>query len=480
MKYLIILVNLVLYLSATGEIKTDDKTVQLKGNLNNGFNLKIYIHINEQTDSFFTDNRGNFLYKREILNPTLALIKIGNAISTDIFLAPGFSITMKADVSDKDQFFNSLLFTGIGSKANRYWKQLYLLYKNQAVQPLTNQWYDIPLSNFAEDGLGSLNLDSFSNSFNQLNLTGKSKEPFTDFFKEYSLIDISYRKLFYLFAYSTWNDLTVEQTEGLITKTIDPILFENLSHDNFLKSFYYSESISFFYLNYLLNKDIIDNEEILQNRTKHKLEIANQLYTGKTKEYVLSRIINSQISETFSFQELELLKSYINKITDKSTKEKLFNKYEDRKSIVNELSYGKDAPVFNLQDMNGNMYSLKDFKGKVVYIDLWASWCGPCKDEMPSLKIIQEEYMDNDNFIIISIAVKDLTGREKRNEFIKENTLDWLQLEDHNDFIWNKYKVTSIPRFILIDKEGKILNFDAPRPSEADKLRKEIEKAIAK
>ena len=63
-------------------------------------------------------------------------------------------------------------------------------------------------------------------------------------------------------------------------------------------------------------------------------------------------------------------------------------------------------------------------------------------------------------------------------QFIHQHQLNWLQLEDQEDFVWNKYKITSIPGFILIDKEGKILSFDAPRPGEKDKLKKALDEAI--
>lgn len=111
------------------------------------------------------------------------------------------------------------------------------------------------------------------------------------------------------------------------------------------------------------------------------------------------------------------------------------------------------APAFSLNDLMGKQHSLEDYKGKVVSIDLWAIWCGPCKLEMPFLKEIYTEYRDK-NIEFISIAINDVAGRKYRMDFIEELQLTWLQLEDENISVKKNYQVSSVPRFILIDKEG--------------------------
>jgi thiol-disulfide isomerase/thioredoxin len=125
------------------------------------------------------------------------------------------------------------------------------------------------------------------------------------------------------------------------------------------------------------------------------------------------------------------------------------------------------APSFDYVNYKGGKSKLEDFKGKFVYIDLWATWCGPCRAEIPFLKEVEKKYHDK-NIVFMSISIDKQTDMEKWKKMIKEKELGGVQLFADND--WNSkfvqdFKVTGIPRFILIDPNGKVVNADAPRPS---------------
>jgi thiol-disulfide isomerase/thioredoxin len=142
---------------------------------------------------------------------------------------------------------------------------------------------------------------------------------------------------------------------------------------------------------------------------------------------------------------------------------------------------GTPSPIFeNYENYKGGTTSLADLKGKYVYIDVWATWCGPCKAEIPYLKKVEEAY-DGKNIQFVSISVDDerRTGggsmdvaKEKWKAMIADKELGGIQLlSDNNwnsDFVKN-YKINGIPRFILLDPDGNIVSADAPRPS-SDKL----------
>jgi thiol-disulfide isomerase/thioredoxin len=141
-------------------------------------------------------------------------------------------------------------------------------------------------------------------------------------------------------------------------------------------------------------------------------------------------------------------------------------RYYNESKAVQKLNNAM-APTFNYVNHKGGTTKLEDFKGKYVYIDVWATWCGPCRAEIPSLKKIEEKYRGkNIEFVSISIDVqKDF---EKWNKFVSDKQLGGIQLFADND--WNSdfaksFNITSIPRFILIDPAGKIINADAERPS---------------
>ncbi len=125
---------------------------------------------------------------------------------------------------------------------------------------------------------------------------------------------------------------------------------------------------------------------------------------------------------------------------------------------------GKPAPAFTFKDVNGKSYSLSDFKGKVVYLDIWASWCGPCKQQIPAAKELEEQFKGkNVAFVAVSIDQSE----EAWKKVLVSSTPPGIQLYAKGDdgaFAQN-YGIVSIPRYYLIDKNGNVISPDAKRPS---------------
>lgn len=123
----------------------------------------------------------------------------------------------------------------------------------------------------------------------------------------------------------------------------------------------------------------------------------------------------------------------------------------------------KKCPAFKFKDINGKDIALEDFKGKYVYIDCWATWCGPCKRELPYLKKLEEKYKDR-NIAFVSISSdKDVEAWKK---MVNMDKLGGIQLNIGTDRSFhNALKINTIPRFLLVDPEGYFVSDDAPRPS---------------
>jgi thiol-disulfide isomerase/thioredoxin len=125
------------------------------------------------------------------------------------------------------------------------------------------------------------------------------------------------------------------------------------------------------------------------------------------------------------------------------------------------------SPTFNYENHKGGTTKLEDLRGKYVYIDVWATWCGPCIAEIPYLKRVEEKFHGkNIEFVGISIDAKK--DYEKWKKFVVTKELVGIQLFSDND--WNSdfvkaYGITGIPRFILIDPKGNIVSANADRPS---------------
>lgn len=134
------------------------------------------------------------------------------------------------------------------------------------------------------------------------------------------------------------------------------------------------------------------------------------------------------------------------------------------------------SPDFNYTDVNGKEVSLKSLRGKYVYIDVWATWCGPCKAEIPFLTKIENDYHGK-NIHFVSLSVDRIADKSKWVNYVKDHQLQGIQLLADKDFssdFVKKYNINAIPRFILIDPSGKIVSGDAKRPSDPE-LRKQFD-----
>ena len=127
---------------------------------------------------------------------------------------------------------------------------------------------------------------------------------------------------------------------------------------------------------------------------------------------------------------------------------------------------GRKSPDFEATDLDGKVWTLADFKGKYLYIDMWATWCAPCKRELPYLKALAEKFADAE---ITFLGLSTDESKEKWESMVSQGDMPGVQLHLGSRSKFQKaYKIDAIPRFILIGKDGKIINNDMLRPSSGD------------
>lgn len=123
----------------------------------------------------------------------------------------------------------------------------------------------------------------------------------------------------------------------------------------------------------------------------------------------------------------------------------------------------------NLQDTAVYLTpSLADLAGKYVYVDLWASWCAPCKGEMPFMQKLKERYADAD-FALLSISMdkeEDRRKWQKAMAALNMNWTNWIIYDGLRSKFADRYEVQAIPHYLLLDKQGRVMNANAPRPSD--------------
>ena len=149
-------------------------------------------------------------------------------------------------------------------------------------------------------------------------------------------------------------------------------------------------------------------------------------------------------------------------------------------TLRTDLPKGAPSPVFSsYENHSGGTTSLTDLKGKYVYIDVWATWCGPCKAEIPHLKKVEADYHGK-NIEFVSVSIDRPKDHEKWVSMVIEKELGGVQLYADNNWeskFVKDYYIKGIPRFILIDPDGNVISPNAPRPSDP-KLRTLLEELI--
>ena len=191
-------------------------------------------------------------------------------------------------------------------------------------------------------------------------------------------------------------------------------------------------------------------------------------------EYILNDsfpVTNEKIREEVFFTTAKFSMNRFRKLDEFYSRSQEFLRNEAYKKEITalyldlkELETGSEAPAFELKNMEGELIALKDFRGNLIYLDFWASWCKPCLDDLPEFKKLQEKFKSEEiKFVSIGMESK------KRNllKIIKNYQLKNIHLFDpeQEQDLKRNYSINGIPRYVLIDREGKIIDHNAKRPS---------------
>ncbi|QEC43944.1 TlpA family protein disulfide reductase [Pseudobacter ginsenosidimutans] len=227
-----------------------------------------------------------------------------------------------------------------------------------------------------------------------------------------------------------------------------------------------------------------EGQDFISSFTTFKMLQATQMpEREKIFDFTLEQVTNDTLKGDLVARRLVRANSFEEVLTnvDKygqflKTERQLAMKEEAMEKLV---KYQKGAPGYNfdLADINNKKVSLKSLAGKIVVVDVWATWCGPCKAEIPHLKTLTEE-MKGKDVVFVSISTDKEADKEKWKQFVAEKELDGVQLYDPSGkSVISYYKIPGIPRFMVFDKAGNIVSVDAPRPSTPD-LKKLIEQYL--
>lgn len=261
--------------------------------------------------------------------------------------------------------------------------------------------------------------------------------------------------------------------EGL---NLSRLNIKNIDHSLFCQSISYRNFIfNHVRLSRLFNTVTMAStveESRLTETTETKTSFTrNACYNGMASLYLSSFVLDWYLAhsiisgfEHYSFEDAEVaFMEFEPRISVSIFKDTLRKFYEG----MQRLRKGRAAPDFVLKDVNGRNVALNNFKGKVVYLDIWSPYCGPCRHEMLNAAPLLHERYALRNVIFLSICV-DAT-EEKWKENLKKLNPKGINLyadRRKNQKLMSDYNVNSVPRYILIDQTGKIVNNNAGRPSD--------------
>ncbi|HKC36716.1 MAG TPA: redoxin domain-containing protein, partial [Chitinophagaceae bacterium] len=238
------------------------------------------------------------------------------------------------------------------------------------------------------------------------------------------------------------------------------------------------EGMSFINLYQELNLAFIPESKRKTLWREDKMRVMMDVITNDTVKACFLKE-QMEINEVNNLSEFRSIYGPFEKYTFPPTVKKKYRQVYE--SFIGDTVYiGKSSYNFSLPDTSGQIISMKDFKGKVVFIDVWATWCGPCRGQFPYLKEIEEEYKDNQNIVFLGISLDKLKDKQKWLKLIQKEKLSGVQLlDDFGKSFGQKYGISAIPRFLLIDKQGKWIEIRCPKPEAKEELKKYLDDALA-
>lgn len=416
------------------------------------------------TQTASLDKGGNFKIVTRIAKPIAHDIEHGEEV-THAFLSPGDSIYLTLDTK---RFDETVTYLGRGSVVNNYLAKQYLTFEDN-LESETFQREHFGKIATLEPSAFLAYIDSVE--VIRLAYLNSNKKDLPETFYHYQFAEIVFKlakdKADYPIMHYYMRGIkdSVVKVDEAYTSFYDKY---SVSNEDYLLSPYFVMFLDS-YIRHYAQKEYQKSEELT---VIDQVQIARQLLKGRVREKAIEQLVLRSFQYNTPDVVREMYGIALTDIKDSSYLALIELKYKQTSALFP----GNDAPVFKLKTRDGRNVSLTDFKGKIVYLDFWASWCGPCMMEMPYAKKLQDTFAKQD-VVFLYVSVDD-------------NLEDWIKAMDAKKMggthvrakgfehaVPKAYAVEGIPSYFLIDRQGKIINSNPSRPSGAG-IVKEIQDAL--
>ena len=388
---------------------------------------------------------GSFLDTLNLKNDGFYQLYVGRE-RTEIYLEKGQNLTVNLNTEEFDE---SLTYSGDLANPNNFLAQKYL-------------WNEKSL-NFKE--LFTRDEDSFLNKLNAdqkaLDSLYASHNIKNDNFKKMLAEEDKYSKASLIENYQNAHSYYTGKPDFEVSQKF----YESLSDINFSDTLAFRNSVSYQNLLSVHFNRLASKEELGGDNSEHTLHFLKNVDTSLPDGYAKDKIMYDHLQ--FGLKADKYLGENYDIYAKSNPNPKNLAKLTERYNLLKSLTQGNPSPTFEYENHKGGTTSLADLKGKYVYIDVWATWCGPCIREIPALKEIEGQYHGK-NIHFVSISIDEPKDYEKWRAMVTDKSLVGIQLMADNNWeskFVKEYGILGIPRFILIDPQGNIVSADAPRPS---------------
>ena len=451
----LILILLITALFFSCNNKENNDYVVISGKVENPNSDSLIIQNNLREPIHIIRLKEGYIFK-DTINLTEGFYYINDGEDeVQLYLEPGF----KTQLTLNNEDCSKTVFIGDGASENNYLIQKGII-TNSIKKVEDYQYY----GKLVEDKYLALSDSVYSI---KINLFKKYADDFDSSFIFLEKNTLKYQKLRSQSLYETSRRIVIGDINFKVSPEYYPNLFKeiDLSGDkltNILDYVYFIDG----YI-WQLTKKQLENNDTTDFTLTYLTNVEQTIRDKKLKQELAFLIGNVKLERTS-----ELDKSY-EKIKKLLSDSNYLKAVEPKYQRLKKITKGAISPSFKLNDINEKIIALEDLRGQVVYIDIWSTSCAPCIAEIPYLNALEEQYGSKIQFVGINVG----DTKEKWRNIIKEKGLKGIQLQatDTKISFFKDYLVRGIPRFILIDKDGRIIDSSAKRPSDS-KLKEQMDK----